>query len=61
MKEYIFEIISNKKIADKTYEMVLSTPDGAHEVTNPGQFINIKLDGFFSEDRFQYVTGMMKQ
>lgn len=47
MKEYTFEIISNKKIADKTYEMVLNTPDGAHGVTNPGQFINIKLDGFF--------------
>lgn len=47
MKEYTFEIISNEKIADKTYELIFSTPDGAHGITAPGQFINIKLDGMF--------------
>ena len=47
MKECIFNIISNKKIAENTYEMVLSTPDKSNGVTNPGQFVNIKLDGYF--------------
>ena len=45
MKQQIFKIASNKCIAKNTYEMVLSG-DGS-SVTNPGQFINIKLDGFF--------------
>ena len=47
MKECIFEIISNRKIADNTYEMVFASPEGEHGVTNPGQFVNIRLDGFF--------------
>lgn len=47
MKECIFEIISNKEIAYNTYEMVLNTPGGAHGVTNPGQFVNIRIEGFF--------------
>ena len=45
MKQSIFEIVSNKKLADITYEMVLSG-DCSH-ITAPGQFVNIKLDGFF--------------
>ena len=45
MKQSIFEIISNKLIADNTYEMVLK--GDCTDITKPGQFVNIKLDGFF--------------
>lgn len=45
MKEIIFEITENRKIAHRTYEMVLTAE--SHGITNPGQFVNIKLDGFF--------------
>ncbi len=45
MKQSLFEIISNKKIAKDIFEMVLE--GDTSEVTAPGQFINIKLDGFF--------------
>ena len=47
MKDIRFTIISNKKLADRTYEMVLGCEAGAHGITAPGQFVNIKLDGFF--------------
>ncbi len=45
MKQSIFEIVSNKCIADITYEMVLK--GDTSDITRPGQFVNIKLDGFF--------------
>ena len=45
MKQSIFEIVSNKLIADNTYEMVLK--GDCTDITKPGQFVNIKLDGFF--------------
>lgn len=47
MKECIFEIISNTKLADNTYEMVFAAPEGEHGVTNPGQFVNIRIEGYF--------------
>ena len=45
MKDTIFTIISNVKIAKNTYEMVLS--GDVSDVTASGQFVNIKLDGFY--------------
>ena len=45
MKDSLFEIITNKKIAKNTYEMVLS--GDTSDITNSGQFVNIKLDGFY--------------
>ena len=45
MKQSIFQIVSNKCIADITYEMVLS--GDCSDITKPGQFVNIKLEGFF--------------
>jgi len=45
MKQSIFEIVSNRKLADITYEMVLK--GDCSDITKPGQFVNIKLDGFF--------------
>ena len=45
MKDSAFKIISNKKIAKNTYEMVLSGDISA--ITAPGQFVNLKLDGFY--------------
>ena len=47
MKRAYFEIKENDRLADRTYEMKLTCPDNSHGVTRPGQFINIRLDGFF--------------
>ncbi len=47
MKDIRFTIISNKKIADRTYEMVLGCEPKAHGISRPGQFVNIRLDGFY--------------
>ena len=45
MKQSFFEIISNRELAPRTYEMVLR--GDCSEITAPGQFVNIKLDGFY--------------
>ena len=45
MKQSIFKITSNKKIARDIFKMTLSGDTSA--ITAPGQFVNIKLDGFF--------------
>lgn len=45
MKKEIFKVISNTLIARNTYEMVLS--GDTSEITRPGQFVNIELDGFY--------------
>ncbi len=45
MYQGFYEIKSNKKLTDSIFEMVL---DGdTSSITAPGQFINIKLDGFY--------------
>ena len=45
MKQSIFTIRSNEALTPTTYKMVLA--GDASAVTAAGQFINIKLDGFF--------------
>ena len=45
MKDSIFEIARQRQIAKNTYEMVL-VGDTSH-ITASGQFVNIKLDGFY--------------
>lgn len=45
MKQGIFRITSNKKIARGIFKMTLSGDTSA--ITAPGQFVNIKLDEFF--------------
>lgn len=45
MKQGIFEITENRKIAENTYLMVLKGDTG--DITASGQFINIKIDGLF--------------
>ena len=45
MKQSLFEILSNENIAKDIYKMVLKGDTSA--ITAPGQFINIKIDGFF--------------
>ncbi len=45
MKDTLFKIQSNKLIAKNTYEMILS--GDTSDITAPGQFVNIKLDGFY--------------
>ena len=45
LKDVILKVISNKKIAKNTYEMTLS--GDISDITAPGQFVNIKLDGFY--------------
>ena len=45
MRDIIFEVKSNKKIAKNTYECVLS--GDISDISASGQFVNIKLDGFY--------------
>ena len=45
MKQEIFEIKSQKKIAKDVFKMVLS--GNTDDITASGQFVNIKLDGFY--------------
>ncbi len=44
MKQSCLKILSNKKIAENVYEMLLG---GEHGVTGCGQFVNIKLNNLF--------------
>ena len=44
MKDIIFTVIKNEKIAKNTYEMTLT---GDVEGIRAGQFVNFKLDGFY--------------
>ncbi len=43
MKQVIYGIQTNKKIADRVFEMVLS--GDTSEITRPGQFVNILVEG----------------
>ena len=45
MKQVIFKIKENKKIAKNTYKMVLLGDTSG--VTNCGQFVNIALEGLY--------------
>lgn len=45
MKQGLFDIISNEKIAENVYKMKLV--GDVSDVTNCGQFVNIKIDGLF--------------
>jgi dihydroorotate dehydrogenase electron transfer subunit len=45
MYQGIYEIISNKQLTDSIFEMILK--GDTTSITAPGQFINIKLDGFY--------------
>ena len=45
MKQSIFKILSNSRLTDSVYKMVLS--GDTSNITNCGQFVNIQLDGMF--------------
>ena len=45
MKQRLFEIVSNRRIAPNVFEMVLRGDCSA--VAAPGQFVNLRLDGFY--------------
>ena len=45
MKQGLFEIIENKPLTDCVYRMVLR--GDVSDITAPGQFVNIKLEGLF--------------
>ncbi len=45
MYQGIYDIISNKQLTESIFEMVLK--GDTTSITAPGQFINIKLDGFY--------------
>ena len=45
MEQRTFEIISNKPVAKGIYRLTLSGGTGA--VTAPGQFVNLRLDGYY--------------
>ncbi len=45
MKDVLFEVRSNELIAKNTYECKMA--GDISDITAPGQFVNIKLDGFY--------------
>ena len=45
MKDTLFTLVSNKRIAKNTYEWQLE--GDISDITTSGQFVNIKLDGFY--------------
>lgn len=45
MKQGYFEIVENSALTDSVYKMVLK--GDVSEITAPGQFVNIKLDGLY--------------
>ena len=45
MKQSFFDIISNERIARYVYKMRLS--GDISDITRPGQFVNIRLDGLY--------------
>jgi dihydroorotate dehydrogenase electron transfer subunit len=45
MKQGLFDIIENVKLTDNVYKMKLQ--GDTSDITNCGQFVNIKLDGLF--------------
>lgn len=45
MKQSIFKILSNEKIAADVFKMTLR--GDISDITAPGQFVNIRLDGFY--------------
>ena len=45
MKDSVFSIVENKRIAKNVYRMTLAGDVSA--IKNPGEFINIRLDGFY--------------
>ena len=45
MKQVLLTVKTNEKIALNTFEMILSGDVGG--IVKPGQFVNIKLDGFY--------------
>ena len=45
MYQGIYEIISNNKLTESIFEMVLE--GDTTSISAPGQFLNIKLDGFY--------------
>ena len=45
MKQSLFEIVENIQLTESVYKMTLS--GDVSEITAPGQFVNIKLDGLY--------------
>ena len=45
MKQVIYTVLSNDRIARDVYKIVLEGDTSA--ITAPGQFVNLKIDGFF--------------
>lgn len=45
MEQQIFSILQNKALTEDVYELILSGDTSS--ITAPGQFVNVKLDGFF--------------
>ena len=45
MKQVFYTVLSNERIANDVYKMLLA--GDTSDITAPGQFVNIKLDGLF--------------
>lgn len=59
MKQGFFEIVSNERLTDNVMELVLR--GDTSEIAVPGQFVNIKLDGFFCGGRYRCATASREQ
>ena len=58
MKQGIFKIAQHTKLTENVFKMKLT--GDTSEITSPGQFINIKLDGFFLRTLFRYMIRTKK-
>ena len=45
MKEQQFKLVSQRALTEQVYELKLQ--GNLSEITRPGQFVNLKLDGLF--------------
>ena len=57
MNRVVMKITDNQEIAEKTYFMSLEGDTSA--ITKPGQFVNIKLDGFFLRRPISVLTPLI--
>lgn len=47
MKKIDFKILENNIIAENTYVITLDDMGNGHDISRPGQFVNIRINGFF--------------
>lgn len=53
-KHRFFRVVSNRKVAAKTWELALE--GDTSDFTAPGQFVNIAVAGKYLRRRYRYAT-----